>query len=111
MNKLFIFSFAMLVSIVPNVVFAEMPEGIELEQLQEEEQQQQETTELSEAELDGLLSTACSNSNTTSKKTVANQIDKEVDSSISDEKLDILAETVLEIKDLPDAEKSELCEI
>ncbi|MDJ0592018.1 MAG: hypothetical protein QNJ72_18855 [Pleurocapsa sp. MO_226.B13] len=89
---------------------AHSTEWLDLEQIDHIDEQH-EGAELNEAELDGLLSAACNSSNSQSEAKVAREIKKEVSSSLSEDKLEVLTETALEIQELPNEEKSELCDI
>jgi hypothetical protein len=106
MKKLFLLSLLTLISMTTNVVNASENETT----INTPENQQNQGMLLNPEELNGLLSTACNNSNLT-ESTAKKKLDAEIDTFLSIEELDILADTALEIQDLPTQEQSALCEM
>ena len=107
-KKLFLFSTVALLTIFSSNVSAQMIDELELEPLQEN--QQDEGIELTKKELKGVLSTACNIVSTHSQRAIARNIAKEVNTSLSESRLEELAETAREINELSGQEKTALCQ-
>lgn len=108
-KKILFFSIAALISTLPNFVSAQIPSELQIDNYQLN-QQPQDIIKLSQEEFQGVLSTACDNSGSSSEQVLAKEIDQEIDASLSKAKLNELTETVIEIKELPTSEKSALCQ-
>lgn len=109
MKRLFLFSFVALISMSTNIVDASEMNDLE-KTINTLGNQQDQGMVLNPEELDGLLSTACNNSNL-NESVAKNKLDAEIDTSLSTEELNILADTALEIQDLPTQEQSVLCQM